>query len=591
MADDILDLDRETFNATLRELEGQGMDTSYLRRQYREKNSPFSGLYDWAAQEQRNISDQGRRSVAGGLMSKLAGTTGMDAVRSLNFEPNALFSALLSGSAEAFDNPAAALRGDLTPAEMQGAALATAGLAMGAGGAMPKPSGALSANSLRGGGMSDPTQTGWTFRDVDNSLNRMATKAENRRISGDTSRVEEVPIRELYATQPTVNPDFATTSSSAGEMPLVVRKGGKMFVRDGHHRLTKQAEGGAQTAPVRFIDLDNADTSTPLLDWSPEKTGFVEADQDILDQLLSANASKSAGLLGSVASDVSQRGDDILGMLKSGRGDEVTDKMLDMGDNVKNTQLNQYLYQNYDLPMDEASRMARAREMGYEGGLLHGTGSDISKVETSKLGEKQNVLGKGFYQTTSPSRAERYVPKEVDANGERVFAEGGNVMPLMTRSADEFDLTSRTGKENINRIGKAFEGSGFDVELRDGGDTALIRSKSDPSVSVFLDSYAEGQNTLMRLKNAFGNNNLTPILQEAGFTGVKGVETRGSNVRVNYNPQDVRSRSARFDPRLSHLSNLTAANASTPAGLIAALSAEQERSAIEEYLQRQGIAR
>lgn len=167
--------------------------------------------------------------------------------------------------------------------------------------------------------MSDPTQTGWTFRDVDNSLNSIATKADNRRISGDTSRVEEVPIRELYATQPTVNPDFATTSSSAGEMPLVVRKGGKMFVQDGHHRLTKQAEGGAQTAPVRFIDLDNADTSTPLLDWSPEKTGFVEADQDILDQLFSANASKSAGLLGSVASDVSQRGDDLVARVDAAR--------------------------------------------------------------------------------------------------------------------------------------------------------------------------------------------------------------------------------------------------------------------------------
>ena len=109
-------------------------------------------------------------------------------------------------------------------------------------------------------------------------------------------------------------------------------------------------------------------------------------------------------------------------------------------------------------------------------------------------------------------------------------------------------------------------------------------------MSAFLDSYQDGQATLMRLKDAFGNNNVTPILQEAGFTGVKGTEGRGSNVRVNYNPQDVRSRFARFDPRLSHLSNLTAANASPIGGLLAqsGVSEEQARK-IENYLGKIGL--
>ena len=143
-------------------------------------------------------------------------------------------------------------------------------------------------NPLMGGGMSDPTKTGWTFRDVDKSLNSMLSRSENRILSGDTSRIESVPIRQLHATQPSVNPDFATTSSSIGELPLVVRKNGKMFIQDGHHRLTALAENGQQNAKVRFIDLDNADTSMPLLDWSPEKTGFVPSDQEILDSLFSS---------------------------------------------------------------------------------------------------------------------------------------------------------------------------------------------------------------------------------------------------------------------------------------------------------------
>ena len=321
-----------------------------------------------------------------------------------------------------------------------------------------------------------------------------------------------------------------------------------------------------------MIVLDPSNLRSVNAEFDPAYSNYPD--------LLAANASKSAGLL-SVASDVSDRGDQILNMLKSGKGSEVTDAMLDMGDGVKNTQLNQYLAANYDLPLDEKSRLARAREMGFEGGLLHGTGADITAVNLAKLGEKQNVLGKGFYQTTNPQRSDRYVPKVRDDNGDLIYAEGGNVMPLMTKSADEFDLTVPTGKKNISRIAKAFEGSNYNVDLRDGGDSAFIRSKTDPNVSVFLDSYAEGQNTLMRLKDAFGNNNITPILKEAGFTGVRGVEldprnVGGSTVRVNYNPEDVRSQFARFDPRLSHLSNVTAANASKAGGLLAAAQAGEK---------------
>lgn len=318
---------------------------------------------------------------------------------------------------------------------------------------------------------------------------------------------------------------------------------------------------------------------------------IAEGDvQGLIDVLRSGREARplSAGAPMNVTDDVAERGDTILNMLKSGQADNITDAMLDMGDSVKNTQLNQYLFQNYDLPMDEASRMARAQEMGFEGGFLHGTGSDIAAVDTSRLGEKQNVLGKGFYQTTNPERSDRYVPKVVDSEGNLVFAEGGNVMPLMTKSADEFDLMDYTGKQNIRRIADAFDGSDFDVDLRDGGDSVFIRSKTDPKMSVFLDSKQEGQATLMRLKDAFGNNNVTPILQEAGFTGVKGFESRGSNVRVNYNPQDVRSRFARFDPRLSHLSGLTAMVAIAPlGGLVAQGMVSQEE--LEDYLRQKGL--
>lgn len=335
-----------------------------------------------------------------------------------------------------------------------------------------------------------------------------------------------------------------------------------------------------------MIVLDPSNLRSVNAEFDPAYSNYPD--------LLAANASKGTGAL-TIAADVSARGDQILNMLKSGRGSEVTDTMLDMGNSIKNTQLNQYLAANYDLPMDERSRLERARKMGFEGGLLHGTGADITAVDPSKLGGKQNVLGKGFYQTTNPQRSDRYVPKVKGDDDSLIFAEGGNVMPLMTKSADEFDLTVPTGKKNISRIANAFEGSDYDVDLRDGGDSVFIQSKTNPSMSVFLDSYAEGQNTLMRLKDAFGNNNITPILQEAGFTGVKGVEldprnVRGSTVRVNYNPEDVRSQFARFDPRLSHLTNVTAANVSPITGLLAQSGmSDKQADKIEQYLNKLGL--
>jgi hypothetical protein len=49
------------------------------------------------------------------------------------------------------------------------------------------------------------------------------------------------------------------------------------------------------------------------------------------------------------------------------------------------------------------------------------------------------------------------------------------------------------------------------------------------------------------------------------------------STKVNYNPEDVRSRFARFDPRLSNLKNLSAGLGVAPLGLMALLS-ENERN-------------
>ena len=531
-----------------------------LRRQYRDANS-FAGMIKRALPP-----EEGRRRSTFLPVDAPQGMSIWDAITSGEASPAIPQGIvdLLSGGARAFESPAEYAQGIPPRADAMGDAMNLAGTLMLGGGAVAAPAGSLGANTMR------------------------VYHGGPKRLSASEVEMRPDPEGTPIGFSVTDNPDVA-------EYYRDMRGGGSISEFDID---LDKANIISESELYEFIDdLENkldADVSYEqiqrgLLDAGIDAIEYPDPDFGIRvvnPNILGANASKSAGAL-NVAADVAERGDTLIGMLKSGRAADVTDDMLDMGDSVKNTQLNQYLFENYDLPMDEASRMARAQEMGFEGNWLHGTGSDIAAVDPAKLGEKQNVLGKGFYQTTNPERAERYVPKVTDEEGNRVFAEGGNVMPLMTKSADEFDLTAPTGKENITRIANAFEGSDYDVGLRDGGDSVSIKSKTDPKMSVFLDSYQDGQATLMRLKDAFGNNNVTPILQEAGFTGVKGMEGRGSNVRVNYNPQDVRSRFARFDPRLSHLSNITAANASPLGGLVAQGMVSQEE--LEDYLRQKGI--
>lgn len=66
--------------------------------------------------------------------------------------------------------------------------------------------------------------------------------------------VQSVPISQLKATQPGLlsGGDAPLTEGP----PLVVKKGGELFVRDGHHRLARMIEAGADTADVRVVDLD-----------------------------------------------------------------------------------------------------------------------------------------------------------------------------------------------------------------------------------------------------------------------------------------------------------------------------------------------
>ena len=502
MADGIFNLDRTAFNATLRELEDQGMDTAHLRRQYREQRSPFAGVFDWASREQGKIDEAGRRPIAGGLLSKDVGATGMDALRSAQFEPRAFISGLLGSVAEGVDAPAAAMRGDLTGQDAENAALNTAGMAMLGGGLATKPAGALGANSIRSVVEKYPDVEVDIFGDAKKGYELSKIKVpKDAQGSGLGTKVmsELVDAADTEGSRISLTPDTSFGGTSVSRL--------KDFYK-------------------RFGFVENKGRNK---DFSTRNTMYR-------DPTAMANASKSAGLLGSVASDVSQRGDDILGMLKSGKAGDITNEMLDMGDSVKNTRLNQYLFENYDLPMDEASRMARAREMGLTDDQYHATKADFANFLPSETG----LSGRGIYAGDYPAEVLDYA---IEGQGR----DNLSLIPIRTPVSEAY-------ARNIDwqRTMDADEQFPYDATVEE---------------------------TVAGFKRA------ADTMSEQGYAGVH----NQPGERVTFDPKNIRSRFARFDPRLSHLSNLTAANASTPAGLLAGQMSSEEQRAIEEYLNRKGL--
>ena len=211
---------------------------------------------------------------------------------------------------------------------------------------------------------------------------------------------------------------------------------------------------------------------------------------------------------------------DVLDMLKSGRGSEVTDEMLAGADDM-------YLFNNYDLPMDEASRMARAGDMGFDTDAYHGTDRSFPAFDRGKFGEKDSGwYGRGATTDTDPEVAGAYANYNEAEIGQQV------------------------------------------VPVRLGGG-----------------KYMEWQQGELPFGNSSDSISGTKDMQSLGYAGSKMTNDRDlygdfSDIQTEYvtfDPTNIRSRFARFDPRLKHLANLSAG-----VGGLGMMAGNQEE--IEKYL-------
>jgi hypothetical protein len=287
-----------------------------------------------------------------------------------------------------------------------------------------------------------------------------------------------------------------------------------------------------------------------------------------------------AGLLGTVAkaarraSDyadavmpdpAAQRGQEVLDLLRTGRASEVTDEMLDLGDPTLNARLNEYLFRNYDLPMDEASRMARAREMGFGDDLYHETGKEFVAFDTSRrgAGAGDGEMPTGVFTKPHPG-------------GIGIGGDNEAQIPLKARTGRNFFTLDREGvrragsERNHNYARSIAEADAFDTQkaveydARFEGEAGNAWLQQNPNEyfseadRVLGDWNAKntelGEAARVELDTALrgdGFDSLT-VMQDTGFLG------RETPTTVIFDPRNIRSRFARFDPRLSHLRNLSA---------------------------------
>lgn len=301
-----------------------------------------------------------------------------------------------------------------------------------------------------------------------------------------------------------------------------------------------------------MTENDIADVGFGVLETLPLAGGAVKAGRKLMRAAESAADARPALKVSPVAKE---QGDAILALLRGGKADEVTDRMFDLGNPKLNADLSQYLFENYDLPMDAASREARSAEFA---DAFHGTDAyDLRKM-----------LG-NTYTSDNPSLAGSYTDWS---------REGSNIMPLKRR-----DMHGTTNVEGGGALWANMNAGMVDdpavaswlsnpdkVSTRELERAATMEGRSGVTFNEIRDIGRSGLQNANSMRKA-------GIPEEEVKAYLEQLQTP-STVDVRLSPNLLRSRFARFDPRLKHLSELTAAGVPVAigGGLLAAPTQQEQ---------------
>lgn len=254
------------------------------------------------------------------------------------------------------------------------------------------------------------------------------------------------------------------------------------------------------------------------------------ADEGIVDgDVPFGGASAPEALLPAPRNEAEAMAKQVLEMRAAGRAGDVTDDMMALADDP-------YMYDNTPLSMDEASRITRARESGqnvdrefYRGG---GTDRDYLSADAGTF-KTQNT---GVFMDPNPMRAETYAKQR-----------GGVVAPLFSRSDAPIVFGDMSDWNRLEAPVYAYDPvKDVDIPIIDQSGTTttddIVRAarQNDIEAIEIQDITDPGP---MRWRNEDKSIREYP---QFGTT------------RVEFNPANIRSRFARFDPEFRNLKNLSA---------------------------------
>lgn len=182
--------------------------------------------------------------------------------------------------------------------------------------------------------------------------------------------------------------------------------------------------------------------------------------------------------------------------------------------------------------------MARAQEMGFDTPVYHGTNRNFSEFKIGEPGHNSTIFG-----SEPTTRAAVFVAEHPDLGSEFSLqhgAEGARVMPLMANTGSHIDLS----KQGFWQLPDSFfEKHGFNDRYY----------RNLPN-----------HRTWEAFDHENGGGDLVKALQSEGYNSAKlqdmsSGDVQNTNSYAIFDPADLRSRTATFDPAKASSSNLLAA--------------------------------
>ena len=251
------------------------------------------------------------------------------------------------------------------------------------------------------------------------------------------------------------------------------------------------------------------------------------------------------------------------------------------------------------LNMDTPSRMARAKEQGFDDrDFYHATGANIKEFDNSKIGSTtdEGWFGRGHYFTPSKDYVNQFVPSTGNAN----------VLPVKLKADNQYDW--RANETESQGRGMAIAND----EMRQ-LKTDQIKEAGYTGVDVYDDVVQLGEDEVLNPKQweavkKYYVNKLGSFPQWLKKESVEKTLRKGSpkweyleiygpefvdampqkrilKERMIFDTKNIRSKFATFDPAKTSSSNLLASNpvATTGAGLMANVTGQP--SNLSSYMQ------